>query len=164
MGLEQEGEWGLRLRLRMALEVPQTYANVAFLLDVDEQLLRDYIGNPNFVLENADYLTILNGLPNLPLREHVRGTGGQYQIEYYEKPLWSLDDVMSLENAFGATKAAVFYQQEAYPERVATFGPDDLDVFTVQQIIDAAVGEDLERLITVVWYEPVERFPYTPRV
>ncbi len=163
MGLQQDGEFGLRRRLNMALEPDRNYAEVADVIGISAESLEDYLTDPDYQFSIDVYNGIIDNLAYLPIKQHVRAIGPNWRIVFVEKPLWTAGDVATLDTDIYATKAAVFIEAETYAEDIMTHGPDDLDTFTIQQVIDAAVSGDFRRLFTVVWYEPTAEFPYYPR-
>lgn len=162
MGLQQDGQFGLRRRLWMALEPDGDYARVAAVIGTTPELLHEYLTDPSFLWDNNTYLLILEGLFNLPAYSHIRDTGPRWRIVFLEKPRWAESDVFLIEAPEEALQVAVFTEAETYAEDIMTNGPEDLRTFTVQQVIDAATNGDYDRLFTVVWYEPIALFPYPP--
>ncbi len=160
MGLQQEGEFGLRRRLRMALESDGDYSRVAGTLQIDEGDLEEYLTDPNFYWDTDSYELILSNLSLLPLYEHVRDTGDHWQVIFTEKARWTASDLITIEKPDGATEVAVFIEAEGYAEDIATQGPVDSDLYSALQVANAATGGDYDRLFTVVWYIPIYLYPH----
>lgn len=159
MGLQSDGPFGLRRRLNLAYEANPDWSVIASILGVDADVLTDYMTIPDYVLAPDIYQDILATLDTLPDFTHIRQAGQDWEVVFQEKPLWTIPDINAIERYQDAAKAAVFIQAETYEEDIMTAGPDDLDVFSIQQIIDAATDGEYDKLITVVWYIPIRRYP-----
>lgn len=163
MAFDQAGETGLRRRLRMGIGDPPDYAARAALVGVSTEILTNYLTNEEYVLTSEVYNTIISNLPNIPTWDYLKPGHGAFTYIVQEKPQWTQDDIDALEPPPSATRVALFFFSPPYPDDVETDGPSDLDVFTVQQLIEDATEGDPNLLLTVVWYVPYVEYPYQPR-
>lgn len=162
MALAAEGEGGLRRRLRLVTPEPYPYTLVAGILTISTETLQNYLENPEYVLTNETYATIMEHIGQVPGAEvSKRGEGDFYYI-LLQKPLWTERDVALLRPPIDAAKVAVTYFNPVYPDHIATHGPIDLDISTVQGVIEAAVDGDLSLLVGVIWYARYAIYPYNP--
>lgn len=137
----------------MAVEDPYSYASAAAILGISADILENYLNNPEYVLTSEVYNAILTNLPLLPFNSHERQTTDNWVITFLEKPQWTEADVAGLVPPVGASQAVIFAYEGEYDTGVSANGPADLDMFSVQQDIDAATNGDVSRVLTVVWYE-----------
>lgn len=160
MAFDPNGETGLRRRLKTACTPPSSVNEVSQVLGVSADILSNYTTNPEYVLTNETITQILANLPNVPPREFsVRGNQGFSYIRY-EKPQWTQDDIDDLVPPRGAVSVAIYFYQPTYSDDVETDGPNDLDTFTVQQVIEDATDGDPDLLMSVVWYVPYVTYNY----
>lgn len=152
MAYDQYGQGGLRRRLKEAVEPPSNIALVAATLGIDPLVLDSYLAYPDYILSPDDYNLIMLNLQDLPFNRHIRSVTDTWTIYFDEKPQWTPADVTLLEPPSGAENVVLFLYNANYPDRIASAGPFDLNVFTVQQVIDAATQGDPSILVTVVWY------------
>lgn len=156
MAFDMNGETGLRRRLGMAVEPPNTYESAAATLGISVEILHNYLDNPEYVLTSDTYNQILTNLSLLPFNSHERQTTDRWRITFVEKPRWTPADIAGLARPAGVDNAVVFAYEGTYDSGISANGPVDLDVFDIQQTIDSAVNSDPDALITVVWYEHVD--------
>lgn len=164
MAFDPSGEQGLRRRLKIALTPHTNYPSVAATLGVDEQFLRDYVDNPQFILPAETYLQIIDRLPLLPMRVTTHQGSQGFVYTYYEKPQWTQADIDALSPPFGSLKVASHFFEATYPDEVETAGPDDLDTFTLQQHLDSAIGGDPDLLMAVIFYAQFVDYPFYPSI
>lgn len=164
MAFDQEGQGGLRRRLNLAREYDPNLFETAATLGIPTDTLTTYLDDPDYVLSSGDYNQIIANLWLLPEYVHTRDSHANYSVIFHEKPEWTEQNV----DAFGVDEVAMsvvcFVYDANYPDRIASAGPFSLDTFTVQQAIDIATDSDLERLVTVVEYIPLQEYPYPSNI
>jgi hypothetical protein len=157
MSLDPAGEWGLRYRIRLASKSGWTDAAIAAALGVSEFTIHQYLNEPTFVPDPTDTAAMLSNLANLvPLDAfvHHTDTPGGVRIWYYEAPLWTdalLDGVVAPERA---ERFKVNYLADSEQHRVRSSRVYYLDEMDPAEVARDATGDDLTRLVSIVFYGP----------
>jgi hypothetical protein len=150
-----EGEWGLRHRLRVALEEGYDEATLAAQLDISEATLHEYLTNPEYVLEGDDLANVVANLPQVETPniwyDHTISPGGIH-ITYAEAPYWDetlLDTLIVPEGCHLFKVHYLPYEDAEHPISTPLYDIDDQNPINVAMSV---TGGNLELLVSIVFY------------
>jgi hypothetical protein len=156
VSFDPQSEWGLRHRLRVAIRQGYSFDSLAIVLHVDAATLETYLSDPTYVLSSGDAVSIVEHLFDVEAPDvwyDRRPMTGGCIITYVESAYWTQDQVDSIMVPDHATAFKIHYMAPSDEHRPMSSPLYAIPDFDVSERVSALIGDDLARLICIVFYE-----------
>ena len=156
MSFDPNGEWGLRHRLRVAIRQGYSYDSLAVAVHVPAAVLLEYLTNPAYELSSEYVTAIVDHIfdveaPDVWYDRQV--TSGGTVITYVESAYWTEEQLESVMVPDRAQAFKVHYLSESEQHRPMSTPLYTLPENSVVDVAIGATGDNLERLVCIVFYE-----------